>query len=77
MKSRLVFSFKWKLIIYSIAYLVYSFVTWTFLFPFKWVLQISTYSSMDRFFILIGVISIEIILFQIYTDVQSYKKTNK
>jgi len=32
---------------------------------------------MDRFFILIGVISIEIILFQIYTDVQSYKKTNK
>ena len=49
-------------ILYAIAYLVKSFTIWQFQNPFKWVIDLPTYTADDRGWILAGFIVLHVVI---------------
>ncbi len=55
MKKIIIYNIIITLFLYIIIYLIYSWCIWEFINPIQWIINIPTYSNLERFMLLFGI----------------------
>lgn len=76
MKNYLIKHISVSAVLYTIAYLIYSFITWTAINPFKWLIYIDSYSEVIRILILFNIVIFNLIVSMIIDTCKVWKKWN-